>query len=126
LLQQCKQVEIIAKFDIDNKVITPEFKNGTWIQAINSSATKDPVEYAIANNLTIEKLSPRKYKQKMQESGKQEVQLAQTSAPSPKQVAQQLGAALDNQKSDAQATTQANQPKQANRRKQDAEMRSKL
>lgn len=45
-----KGAEIVTKFSN----VSPEFKNGGWLKAFANSPVKDPVLYAINNNITIE------------------------------------------------------------------------
>ncbi len=45
-----KGAEIVTKFSN----VSPEFKNGGWLEAFANSPVKDPVLYAIDNNITIE------------------------------------------------------------------------
>ncbi len=99
-----KQVEIVAKFDIDDRVVTREFKNGGWITALNRSATKDPIQYAIANNIQINGLDAQVYQQQMLKSGKQEVQFAAAEGNPPlQQVVKELRDGLLSQKPGASA-----------------------
>lgn len=46
-----KNVEIITKLDGQ----TEEFKNGKWLEKFAESKCKDPIEYAVKNNITIDK-----------------------------------------------------------------------
>ena len=50
-----KNVEIISKFE----GVSPEFKNGGWLQEFSKSASKDPIAYAIQNNIKIEGKEPQ-------------------------------------------------------------------
>ena len=52
-----KQVEIIAKFSN----VSPEFKQGGWVKAFAESVEKDPIKYAIKNNIKIDGLDPKDY-----------------------------------------------------------------
>ncbi len=52
-----KQVEIIAKFSN----VSPEFKQGGWVNAFAESVEKDPIKYAIKNNIKIDGLDPKDY-----------------------------------------------------------------
>ncbi len=45
-----KGAEIVTKCSH----VSPEFKNGGWLKAFANSSVKDPVLYAINNNITIE------------------------------------------------------------------------
>ena len=52
-----KQVEIIAKFSN----VSPAFKQGGWVKAFAESVEKDPIKYAIKNNIKIDGLDPKDY-----------------------------------------------------------------
>ena len=52
-----KQVEIIAKFSN----VSPAFKQGRWVKAFAESVEKDPIKYAIKNNIKIDGLDPKDY-----------------------------------------------------------------
>ncbi len=56
-----KQVEIVAKFSN----ISKEFKKGGWLEEFAESQEKDPVQYAIKNNIKIDGIDPNQYALKM-------------------------------------------------------------
>ena len=72
-----------SKFSIDGKVVTPEFKNGGWADVFCESATKDPIQYAIDNNIKIDTLDARVYKNQMLKGEKQGVKVAAAGGESP-------------------------------------------
>jgi hypothetical protein len=61
-----------------------EFKNGGWVDVFSRSATKDPIQYAIDNNIKIDKLDARVYKNQMLKSEKQEIQVTAAGGKSPR------------------------------------------
>lgn len=61
-----------------------EFKNGGWVDVFSRSATKDPIQYAIDNNIKIDKLDARVYKNQMLKGEKQEMQVAAAGGKSPR------------------------------------------
>ena len=57
------QVEIIAKFgDVSQDAYASRaFRDGEWVQSFAESAEKDPIKYAIKNNIKIDGLDPKDY-----------------------------------------------------------------